>query len=142
MVPKIKHVTSFAHFSSRDLTQLHTLCSLKMKQEEVKSSAVAGGLTLDVSSDAAAQQVSCRRGRVVSFRFCFLFFIHNSCLLLFLHAAAAAVTAGACVVSCRFCLFRLYAAVLTLRLSPPRFQANAAAAGVVGCGKAVRQVFL
>ena len=42
-------------------------------------------------------------------------------------------------VSCRFCLFCFYAAVLTPRPCPPRFQADAAAAGVVGRDRAVRQ---
>ena len=37
-----------------------TLCSQKTKQEEVKSLAVAQELALGVSSDAAAQQGSCR----------------------------------------------------------------------------------
>ena len=41
--------------------------------------------------------------------------------------------------SCRFCLFRLYAAALTLCLSPSRFQADAAAAGAVDRDRAVRQ---
>ena len=42
-------------------------------------------------------------------------------------------------VSYRFCLFRFYAAVLTPRPRPPRFQADAAAAGVVGRGRAICQ---
>ena len=37
-----------------------TLCSLKTKQEEVKSFAAAWGLALGMSLDAAAQQGSCR----------------------------------------------------------------------------------
>ena len=48
-------------------------------------------------------------------------------------------TAGSCLVSCWFCLFRFYAAALTPSPCPPRFQAVAAAAGVVGRGRAVRQ---
>ena len=48
-------------------------------------------------------------------------------------------TTGACVASCSFCLFRLYAAALTLRLFPARFQADAAEAGVVVHDRAVCQ---
>ena len=66
-------------------TSTVTPCSLKIKQEEVKSLVTACGLALGMSSDAAAQQGSCR---AVSFRFCFIFFVHNSCLLLFLRSAA------------------------------------------------------
>ena len=43
------------------------------------------------------------------------------------------------MVTCRFCLFRLYAAALTVRLSLPRFQVDAAVAGVVGRSRAVCQ---
>ena len=67
-----------------------TLCSLKTKQEEVESLTAAWGLAMGVSSDVAAQQGSCRARTLVSFRFYFLFFIHNSCSLLFLCAAARA----------------------------------------------------
>ena len=49
------------------------------------------------------------------------------------------VTAGSCLVSCWFCLFRFYAAALTPSPCLPRFQPDAAAAGVIGRGRAVRQ---
>ena len=48
-------------------------------------------------------------------------------------------TTGSSLASHRFCLFCFYAAVLTPRPCPSRFQADAAAVGVVGRGRVIRQ---
>ena len=53
--------------------------------------------------------------------------------------APGLATAGSCLVSCLFCLFCFHTAALTPNPCPPCFQADAAAAGVVGSGRDVRQ---
>ena len=78
----------FLLFKTR--SNIVTLCSLKRKQEEVELLATARGLALSVSSMRRRSRKVVGRRRVVSSRFCFLFFIHNSCLLLFLRTAVRA----------------------------------------------------
>ena len=58
--------------------------------------------------------------------------------LLIAPRALEQATARACVVSGSF-FFRFYAAALAPRPCPPRFQADAGAARVVGRGRAVRK---